>query len=232
LTSARLPATALVGVGIPRPFRVALQLLARLPDQEAAELVDLFGKERSFQTVSQLQALVPDTLSKADAAGAQALIPCLLSLGGHPRAADDAAGLASSISLSPDLELENAETAALERRLNELLKLPAIESTARAIEILTQNPHNYESARVLTDVRHVFSRDVGEPPRGATIVEVLQLHTWSPDGVSDITYVAMDEADLLELRSVINRALEKTATLRKAMQDQQLSYFQLDRDEK
>ncbi len=140
--------------------------------------------------------------------------------------------LARSISLSPDLELDETETAALEQRLDELLQIEAVESTAHAIEILTQNPRNYGSARVLTDVRHVFSRDVREPPRGATIVEVLQLHTWSPNGTSDTTYVAMDEADLMELGAVVDRALKKTTTLRKAMQDQQLTYFQLDRDDK
>jgi len=231
LTSARLPAGAVVGVGVPPAFRAGLRLLARLPDQEAGELLGRLTDAPSFQTVTRLEAVVPDALRARDAPGADALVTCLLSIGGHPRAAEDVRTLARSISLAPELELGDNEAEVLERRLADLLVIPAIESTAHAIEVLTQNPRNYGSARVLTDVRHVFSRDVTEPPKGATIVEVLQLRTWSLDGSSDTTYVAMDETDLKELRSVIDRALRKTATLRQAMEDHELTYFQLDPDE-
>jgi hypothetical protein len=59
-------------------------------------------------------------------------------------------------------------------------------------------------------------------------VEVLQLQTWNRDGATETLYIAMDEADLIELRGVMDRALDKTATLREMLEEQELTCFELD----
>jgi hypothetical protein len=225
VTGVRVPAGALVGVGVPPPFRPALQLLAKVSQDVADAVHAALADAPEFRTVAQLQDLMPSAITSAP--GGEALVPCLLSLASHAQAGHPAA-LAKAISRSPGLELDEAQAGYLEHRLTQLLSTPALESTGHAIEILTQNPRNYGASHVFTDVRHVFRRDATQSPTGATIVEVLQLQTWSPDGSSDTIYVAMDEVDLKELQEVVDRALKKTSTLRQMLQQQQLTYFQLD----
>lgn len=195
MTGARLPGGALLGVGVPGLFVPALRMLAEADDDVAEAFEAALAKSPAYQTVAQLQEAVPEQMREREARAADALIPCLLSLASNSQTRDPAT-LAKPISQSPNLELTPAQRETLEHRLTSLLHSLAIESTGHAIEILTQNATNYASSRVFTDVRHVFSRDPTRPPTGAAIVEVLQLQTWSPDGSSDTTYVAMDEADL------------------------------------
>ena len=166
-------------------------------------------------------------LREQDKMAADSLLPSLLSLATSTQPADPEV-LTKSISRSPDLGLEPERADALAERLQGLLRTSAVESTGHAIEILTQNPRNYGGSRVFTDVRHVFGRDPQKTPTGATVLEILQLQTWGPDGASDTIYVAMDETDLRELQTVVDRALKKTKTVRDMLEQQNLTYFQLD----
>jgi hypothetical protein len=68
---------------------------------------------------------------------------------------------------------------------------------------------------------------VDRPPSGAVIVEMLQLETWSSDGRTDTLRVAMDRADLLELRAAIDRAIKKTDSLRRLMEESGVAHFEL-----
>jgi hypothetical protein len=94
----------------------------------------------------------------------------------------------------------------------------------------TQNPRNFQSARIVTDIRPVFSDKVSAPPLGAVIVETLQIQTWTRDGSSELIFVSMDETDLLQLRETVDRALVKTRTLSTLLSDQNLPYFELEKE--
>ncbi len=214
-------------MGVPRPFRTALRLLADLSDEDLRRLTETLASAQPFEAVGHLTDLVREKLPDADEPGVEALMPSLISLCGQTRA-HDADQLAESVSKSPDLDLPDDIRPRLAERLKALLTLDSLTTTASAIELLVQNPRNYGSARVLTDIRPIFGRDITEPPKGSVIVELLQLETWSPDGDRDMVYVAMDESDLSELKNVVDRALDKTTTLRGVLDTQGVKLFQLD----
>jgi hypothetical protein len=78
LTGVTIPAAAIVGQRVPLPFRPALRLLASLDDASAATIAAALASAQEFQTVAQLQEIVPDELREQDATGTEALVPCLL----------------------------------------------------------------------------------------------------------------------------------------------------------
>ncbi len=93
--------------------------------------------------------------------------------------------------------------------------------------MLAQHDRNFQSARIFTDLRPLFETDPEQAPSGAVIVEMLQLETWSGDGRTETVRVAMDRADLLELRGVIERAIKKTDSLRQLMEASGVANFEL-----
>ena len=115
-------------------------------------------------------------------------------------------------------------------RASALLETAAIGTTAIAVDLQTQHARNYQQARILTDIRPVFPDAIDEAPTGAVIVEVLQIQTWTRDGESETLVVALDEKDLTQLEQVVDRALKKTATLRRFLEKAELTYFQLEEE--
>ena len=205
---------------MPSPWRAAFKDLAALDDDAARKLVDAFSGAGRFPRVEVLV----DAARQGMPASADSLVAALLSArsvrGSTP------SEIARDLSRSEDLALESGEQERLQNRLAELLGLEALATTSNAVDLLTQHPQNFRAARVFSDIRPVFGDDVQAPPAGAVIVETLQIGVWSKDGSTDVVYVAMDESDLRELRLAIDRALDKTETLKAMLVSQKLAYFE------
>jgi hypothetical protein len=105
-----------------------------------------------------------------------------------------------------------------------------LSTTAVATDLQTQNPRNFQSAKIVTDIRPVFDDEVQARPRGAVIVETLQIQTWTREANIELIFVSMDEQDLTQLREIIDRALFKTKTLRTLLDEQSLPYFELEKE--
>jgi hypothetical protein len=118
------------------------------------------------------------------------------------------------LSESTDLNLDDAEREALRTRAQAILDTDVFATTGVATDLQTQHERNYQSARIVTDVRPVFQDALDKAPDGAVIVETLQIQTWSRNGDSQLMFVSMDEVDLRQLQSIIQRALDKTETLK------------------
>ncbi len=76
----------------------------------------------------------------------------------------------------------------------------------------------------------MFQDNPDAQPSGAVIVETLQLQTWTRDGESEAIFVSMDETDLKQLKSTVERALRKTATLKAFLSEKDLAYFELEKE--
>lgn len=115
-----------------------------------------------------------------------------------------------------ELRLTDDRRDAFKAELAEILKLDdGFGVWARALELMNEQERLYCSARILTDVRSVFRDDVTKTPPAAVILHTLRIEH-HPGGRGDEyerTLVALDAADLRSLRRLIDRALEKEATL-------------------
>lgn len=216
---------------IPLRYRPPLHALAELSGERADRLVDAVTGAAPLLEVAQLERLSREAFGdEAWPNDLELLVPALVSLRGRLRELE-VDQLARAASMSRDLALSTDARETLKGRLRALLGSDAISSTANAIELLTHNERNYSTARVLTDVRHVFREEAAERPLGAVIIEVLAIETWNKDERDETIYIAMDERDLHELRAVAERALDKTKNLRSMLGEQELPYFELDKRE-
>ena len=118
------------------------------------------------------------------------------------------------VSTSSSVKATAKDQKQLQSVLPALLSIPALAITAKAFDVLTENPGNFHSARVVTDLRPVFS-DVASKPAFALIVHSLRIRVGTAEETHDV-YVALDEADIARLQEVLARAQAKATTLRRS----------------
>lgn len=216
--------------GVPPPYREPLTTLAGLSEDDATRLLDEIAALPPFSPVSQIRDATTVVLGENATPGERRLALPLLALRGQLRQMSPEA-IAERLSQSTDLELDESGRAALRERAAAILATAVLTTTAVATDLQTQNARNYQSARIVTDLRPVFQDDVDAQPVGGVIVETLQLQTWTRAGDLELIFVAMDETDLRQLRSIVDRALSKTETLKAFMVEKGLSYFELEKED-
>jgi hypothetical protein len=215
-------------LGVPRGYRAAFGTLEALEDAAFDRLVTSLSSAPALSPVSTLVELAAPVFGDDRSLTARGLVQALLSAEGLIRLFGAEGEVARGISESADLDLDGEQRRKLQVRLEALLEVEGLRSTAAAVDLLTQNERNYGEARVFSDIRPIFGEAVVEAPTGAVIVETLQLRTWAKDGSSETIAVAMDESDLRELRDVLDRALTKTETLKSMLDRHGTQHFDLD----
>jgi len=125
--------------------------------------------------------------------------------------------LAEAIQAARD-KTKSKDHGALSRdRLDKLLNIESIRITSKATALLTDHDHVFCTARIYTDVRHVFQTPDNRPV-GAVIFHTLKLTYFGRDGRHDNFYLALDSSDIGDLRDVLNRADLKEKTLRSELE--------------
>lgn len=130
--------------------------------------------------------------------------------------------VASSVSVAEELQLTGKKRKRLAQILEILLAVPVIENTAKATDIATERERVFAGSRVLTDVRPIFERDPNQPPGGAVITQTLRIDFFA-EGEEHSLFVAMDDRDLRDLSSTLERAIDKTDSLRDFLGERDLA---------
>jgi len=128
----------------------------------------------------------------------------------------DAARFASDLASADDLGFSDEQRGLFESRLVGILGLEALTNLAKAADLLSESERPFAEGRVITDIRPVFSDNATEAPVGAVIVHTLKVDFYDRDGFAS-TYFAMDDADLKQVGEAVERALEKSESLRKLL---------------
>ena len=104
--------------------------------------------------------------------------------------------------------------------LTEALSLrPEIGVSAKALDVLIQDPHPFSSARIITELRPVFLEESeGMTISAGMIVHSLKLSSFRSDGSEESYYVSMDCLDLRELKKAIDRAMKKEDSLQRMIE--------------
>lgn len=215
--------------GIPPPYREPLTRLAALSEGDAQALIQAIATLGRYSPPSTIEDATASVLGEAATPAERRLALPLLALRGQLRQMSTDA-IAEKLSESNDLDLDEAARESLHSRAAAILETNVFGTTGVATDLQTQHERNYQSARIVTDLRPVFQDDLAQSPDGAVIVETLQIQTWSRDGDSQLIFVSMDEKDLRQLQAIVQRALDKTETLKAFLVEKGLSYFELEKE--
>jgi hypothetical protein len=112
------------------------------------------------------------------------------------------------------------------QRLTDLLSVDALNIITKSYDVLVQHEHIFSEARVLTDVRPIFSESVEEPPLAAVIVHMLKIE-YSQDDDHKQFFVALDTKDIQILIDALNRAQSKAESLKSILSSTSVSYVEV-----
>lgn len=97
-----------------------------------------------------------------------------------------------------------------------VLSCESLEVTAKAIDVMTEHEHVFQRARIVTDIRPIFSADIDQQPRAAVLIHMLNLF-YRENGEMKQIGLALDDADLNLLKESIERAAVKAKTLKTSL---------------
>ncbi len=114
-----------------------------------------------------------------------------------------------------DLQLSGEHASEFRKHLEELLSLDeSLGVTTRALGVMVEHEHVWQSGRVLTDLRPVFGLDATEAPKAAVPIHNLRIAYRDAGQSVKEFFVALDTEDLDQLRGILERAVNKEASLR------------------
>lgn len=110
------------------------------------------------------------------------------------------------------LSIERAEN--FKQRIIKLLSIDTLGLHSKARDLQTEDERTFCRARILTDLRPVFGNQIGDGPKGMTLIHILKLgyHSGSKEHLN--FYVSLDSEDLVSLKEAIDRALAKAESLK------------------
>lgn len=205
---------------VPRPFKDVMRQFGALPDDVAGSLLmalDSISAE-SPSRAGFVEAVKPF----ADHLDPAIFVDALVTLEAS-RETISVARVAKDVATSDELGIPEADRAGFSERLERALVSPGLMALGRAYDVLVEHDRVMTGARILTDLRPIFGDDVREQPVGAVIVHNLKLDTLL-DGENSAFYVALDVNDLENLKTTIDRALDKSQTLLAWMQKSSLPH--------
>lgn len=109
--------------------------------------------------------------------------------------------------------------------ISQILRINRIFISVKALSLLVENQDLYQGARILTDVRPVFSPQIENQPVGSVIFHNLRI-SYSRNQRDEEIYFALDKSDLVQLQRMIDRAIRKSDLLKEQFSDSQLSFLE------
>jgi hypothetical protein len=194
------------------------QLLAALADEPASSRAEL--EER-------VKRVLPHD---DDAPAYRPLIGAIMALC-VLRESEDANEFAADIAKADELEFGDAERTTFEQRLARVLELEPLTNLAKAANLISENDKLYGEGRIITDIRPVFPpTDPSGRPSGALILHTLKIDYYK-DEEFESAYFVLDDVDLVKLRGAVDRALDKSKSLRELLLSVDLAAMQPLREE-
>jgi hypothetical protein len=205
---------------IPEEHREAFQKFVRLDDKLAHKFVDALKASAPRLLLGTLAKSVAPTAS-IDEDQARSIIMMLGSMSRARRAADKTVeefletvhAAAAKDGVLPVKELETQWPKA-RKNIAAALRTSAITVSAKAISIMASNERLMCSARIMSDLRTIFTDDI--EPAAFVILHQLRLsfHEQEDFEKTRQMFVSLDRDDLIKVKTVVDRALKKHEKLK------------------
>jgi hypothetical protein len=211
-------------IHIPEYFRATVQHIGSISDDEFEALRERISALKPHVKPEKLVAQVD---SDEDGSREVEIVQTLASLSiarlsRDASVSDFSRDVARSTAKQPGSKVE--DVVRLEARLKALLDIHAISISARAFDVQHEYERVFHSARIVTDVRPLFDAS-GTNATGAMIVHNLKI-SYVQNAQQKAVMFALDDADLAELKKLLERAEMKSDVLAKLISKAGVPYFE------
>jgi hypothetical protein len=202
---------------VPKSVVRAVELIGKLSDDQFSKLNDAIARTspsisrtRLTEDLETASGLEPETVQSV----LDALVPMYIAHSTWGQDRDFAKYTARAIqNESPNDGSVNWDS--VERRLSELMSHDSMSIVAKAIDISTDQLNTFctSSARIITDVRPLFTNDPTKQPSAAVLVHTLKF-SYHINGEHKEFYCGLDSDDMQHIGEAISRATEKEKSVR------------------
>lgn len=113
-----------------------------------------------------------------------------------------------------DIELEINEHT--KNNLKQILEMEdSLGVVSKVSSLIKENPNNFANTHIITDLRHIYYNNPIRKPRYSLIKHTLILHYLDISNQFKEKFYTLDLDDLLTLRRIVERAIEKEKSLKK-----------------
>ena len=221
---------------LPDELRKNLLALSKADDNAVEELYERLSTLEVNMTSDALADELASRLTRWESYDGIAAVTALLAIcafraqAGHDaqRAASEVlTALRRRVAWDPEgnLVLKAGDEPKLRERLLRFLNLSALNVTAKALGVLTDHQRAYISARILSDIRPVFSEEVPPGPAAAVIVHSLKIE-FMENGERREFFVALDSKDVRSMLTLLDRAQKKDTALRALVATSKLPFLE------
>lgn len=192
---------------IPQPQRAPLNKLRTLPDSAVQAL--LSDWEKPTDNPPSVGELTRDDISEIkDAVLELHRVRDFFTMEIPEFAENIARGLSSTA------KFPQSEVPSFQARLELLLANRALSIAAKAESLKQEYERRFCTARILTDARPIYVGSPSVSPDAVMITHTARITFHDDTGTLREVYITMDDDDLVTLRELIERAEEKTRSLR------------------
>jgi len=209
---------AVASLRIPERFRVGVAAVASLPDASFSDLVAALKQNSVGETAKDLSEQIGPSVKAIPSAIRESIVASVAAMQGVQKSSHaDTARFTSDIweALSEDEPelVEDIDGDTLKSRMTTLLSEISIHLTSTKVsQLRAEVERSFCGARVLTDVRTAFPDDATQQP-AMTVMHTLEVMFHDDMGRHREFYVALEDNDLIILKDVVDRAIQKKKTL-------------------
>lgn len=112
-----------------------------------------------------------------------------------------------------DVELEINEHT--KNKLKQILEMEdSLGVISKVSSLIKENPNNFANSRIITDLRHIYYNNPTRKPHYSLIKHTLIMYYLDIDNQFKEKFFTLDLDDLLSLRRIVERAIEKDKSLK------------------
>lgn len=209
---------------IPEEYRSGIAKLLALDDGSAEALISALNHAPPTISTFELSSILAPKVTRVSREEIEDITDSLVSLyltnQHHPDLEDELVeDICDAMNESgvEELKIPEDKRDHFKKLLTALLKAEAIVYPSKAIGVLRDNERMFCNARILTDIRPVFSSNVHTPPKAAVIVHMLNITYHEGRQLKDF-YVGLDVDDVETLRMVLERADIEAKSIRSVLE--------------
>lgn len=221
-------------VRIPKQFEAGLTKIISLPNEVFLEFMSALEQTPvaySPNSIATQLVSKAKSLSVSDINDIMSLLISLSRLRDELNLSDsefaEEMALALEDANNKELRLEGENRTRFKLRLTSLLNSQFLSIFAKIIILVSEHEHIFQEARISTDIRYVFLSQPEDQPKAAIIRQILKIG-YIQEADSKEFYVAMDDGDISELISALERARKKAEALKLLLKTSDLPYVNAD----
>jgi hypothetical protein len=220
----------MVYLRIPNEHYPVLRAISALPQEQFAELLSALETVPVSLSVTKLPVHVAAKALSIAAEEIDGILAVLLALRRilvteKLTTAELVSNIRETLASEESSEMSGTELERLLSRLTQLLEVKTFAHWVKAFELLHENERSFREARVITDIRPVFSDTTNSSLQASFVIHTLKISFWEDNRRKNF-FLALDNSDLQTLIDQLSRAQNKAETIKSYLSSTNLHAYE------